>query len=90
MEGFFVFLISLFLIMALISAISKKVVFPKWAKLKSTTSWGMSIFDNNKWVKVLLIKIFQTLVLLAILMILAFRTGINLAIKIMPVKIPKL
>jgi hypothetical protein len=90
MEGFVLFLVSFFILAAVIISIYKRVSFPRWAKWRSSTHWGINFFDRSKWLKGVLIKIAQFVVIIALLIILMFKLSIKLALKILPIKIPKL
>lgn len=86
MGEFIFFLATLFLLIKFIQFVYKKIEFPKWAKFNYSRSWGVPFFDKNKWIKKVLIKIFQFFVLIALLIILLIETSINLALKILSIK----
>ncbi len=90
MKGFGLFLLSALILGMLIAAIYKRISFPVWARWRPSAYWGISFFDRNEWIKKILIRSAQLLVLGALLFILLSETSINLALKMLPAKIPKL
>lgn len=88
MEEFGIFVIILIVSIVIVSGISKRIMFPKWARWKASTPWKIEFFDRNKYLKLVVIKTAQLIVLITLLLILLFKTGIKLALKMMP-KMPK-
>jgi len=78
-------IISILLLLVVISLIGfplyklGEAKMPKWAKFKSTTPWGIKFFDKHRWLKILLIKISQLIIIAIIfsaqLLKLAFKTA---------------
>ncbi len=85
-----IFLVSLFLLISLISGIYKRIKFPNWAKWNPVSPWRITFIDRRRWIKVIIIKLGQFIVILCLLLILLLKTSFNLAKRMMPTKIPKL
>lgn len=74
------------LLIAIISAIVKKIKMPKWSKKKYHNPWGYAFFDSKPWLKIMLIKLMQIFVVICLLAILLFKTSFSFASKMLKVK----
>ncbi|PKM91497.1 hypothetical protein CVU82_02780 [Candidatus Falkowbacteria bacterium HGW-Falkowbacteria-1] len=75
-----VFLI--FVLAVIVYKIGKNIKLPIWAKWKSTTLWRISFFDKNTWLKAIVIKLAQGLVVIFLLVILAIKFAFATASRI--------
>lgn len=89
MEDKIIFFVALIILIGIISGIAKRIKFPRWAKFRPTTRWGIRFFDDNTWVKICLIKFAQLFIVIGLLALLLFKTSINFATRLLPVKVPK-
>ena len=45
-----------------------KKALPKWAHFNHNAQWGAIWLDNNKWCKLILIKLFQSIILISVIL----------------------
>lgn len=79
MEGIIILFVSLLFLFWITKFIVKSIIFPNWAKINYKNPWRIIFFDRNPWLKLALIRLSQSVLVLILLFVLAFKFSVKTA-----------
>jgi hypothetical protein len=79
MEGIIISFALLLFLFWITKFIAKSVVFPNWAKINHTNPWRIAFFDKHPWLKLVLIRLGQSVLVIFLLFVVAIKFSIKTA-----------
>jgi len=79
MEGIIISFVSLLFLFWITKFIVKSIIFPNWVKINYKNPWKIIFFDKNPWLKFVLIKLGQSLLIVVLFLLLIFKFSVKTA-----------